>query len=149
MLGYIFKKVTEMNDMQRQLLTDWRDALLRLEDLDWASRGFSMNWWAYDQVPTSPTLGGGTQCCAYGVGITLPSWKEAGLTLRNNLHKCDGRISYRPNPDAPDILGLTSDGWGWVTDPGNYDGKAPVSPGAVAKRITMLLDGDGPEGCRC
>jgi hypothetical protein len=49
--------------------------------MDWKGAGFSMQSWAKFRLPQSPTLGCGTQCCAFGVGTTLPGWKEAGLKL--------------------------------------------------------------------
>lgn len=129
-----------MNNTQRQLLIDWRDALLRLNEMDWKERGFDMDWWAFRREPTDPTLGCGTQCCAYGVGTTLPSWKKAGLTLVQDLFK-GGRVSYIHHPKARSILGLTLDDWYRITNPRYYISQ-PVTPGDVAKRISAMIDKD-------
>lgn len=128
--------------MQRHLLLDLRSALADLAEIDWKSAGFYMPYWAHNRLPQSPLLGCGTVCCAYGVGTTLPSWKEAGLSLQRDWYDHD-TVVYTPpdNQDAQQTLGINTKQWtyifGLVAYPASVDN---ISPRHVVAHIDDVLD---------
>lgn len=120
-----------------KLLRDLKVALRRLDSLDWRDRGFYMGSWAEGKRPETSELSCNTVCCAYGVGTTLPSWEEAGLSLIQNSDQ-----NFVPCDNAQDLLGLSKEEWDFLFYPGAYDGEAnDIHPGDVADRIDHLLDG--------
>lgn len=119
-----------------QLLKDLQRELLDLNSKDWDTLGFNMGYWARYKRPTSPQLGCGTNCCAYGLGTTLPSWQEAGLRLVYRSHHLTQE--YVPSIGSANILGLSPQEWAFIFV---YGGEDICSPGEVAARIASVLEG--------
>lgn len=124
--------------MRTDLLNDLANALEELGKTDWKAAGFNMYKWA-SSIPESPELGCGTECCAYGLGTTLPSWKEAGLSLKLS-DALSPFYTYIPTDRAIEILGLSSNAWNRVFSPACYyeSSGLDINPLKVAKRIREL-----------
>jgi len=126
-----------------RLLIDLRNALLALpEDPEEAkAMGFDRSYWATVKKPESPGLGCGTNCCAYGLGTTLPSWKEAGLGL---ALVCPDPVYYKPSsPEGTtprEVLGLSENQWLEIFgyEP-TIEGYCPNDPHIIADKLNHLL----------
>lgn len=138
-----------------KLLKPLVTALRRLDKKDWRKAGFDMAHWARNTLPKTPDLGCGTQCCAYGLGTTLPSWKRAGLRL---VGVGWDSPSWEPCNEAMLTLGLTEQKWNYIFSPSEYrevrrrmplnmehnfiywNAPEKISPGQVADRIETILN---------
>jgi len=133
-----------------RLLSDWAQALRRLNQTDWQSSGWNMGAWAMYKLPESPDLTCGTVCCAYGLGTTLPSWRAEGIGLEEDnrqwstktpegIKSCTVRRWKAPRR-VSEKLGLDDKDFSWITDSGGYpEGDGQITPLHVAQRIEEYI----------
>jgi len=124
------------------LLSDWAQALRHLHGTDWRSSGWDMRFWSIRKLPSSPDLTCGTACCAYGLGTTLPSWKDAGIGLERVEDPPTITPRWRIPSGVWEDLGLRYEAFNYITDPYFY-GDGNITPLQVAERIEEILERDG------
>jgi len=126
-----------------KLLSDWAQALRRLDQTEWKYSGWNMGTWAVHKLPESEDLTCGTACCAYGLGTMLPSWRDAGLVLETEVRASDNPRSRPARWTIPsriwEKLGLSGKEFFYIVDPSYYKNPCEISPLDVAQRIETYL----------